>query len=59
MRFRKVEEKLILKMMLNTLLFSIFQSVFVITLSENEKLTCDEKEGPLQLIGQPHAAIDN
>ena len=60
MRFRKVEEKLILKMiMLNILLFSIFQSVFVITLHENEKLTCDEKEGHLQLIGQPHAAIDN
>ena len=36
-------------MMLNTLLLSIFQSVFAITLPENEKLTCDEKEGQLQL----------
>ena len=52
--------KLILKMMmLNILLLSIFQSVFVITLPENEKLTCDEKESQLQLIGQSPAAIDD
>ena len=46
-------------MMLNILLLSIFQSVFVITLPENEKLTCDEKEGQLQLIEQSPAAIDD
>ena len=33
-------------MMLDILLLSI-QSVFVITLPENEKLTCDEEEGQL------------
>ena len=44
---RKSEiSKLILKMMmLNILLLSIFQSVFVVTLPENEKLTCGEQEG--------------
>ena len=46
-------------MMLNILLLSIFQSVFVITLPENKKLTCDGKEGQLQLIGQSPAAIDD
>ena len=46
-------------MMLNILLLSIFRSVFVIPLPENEKLTCDEKEGQLQLIGQSPAAIDD
>ena len=46
-------------MMLNILLLSIFQSVFVTTLSENEKLTCNEKEGQLQLIGQSPPAIDD
>ena len=46
-------------MMLNVLLLSIFQSVFAITLPENEKLTCDEKEGQLQLIEQSPAAIDD
>ena len=52
--------KLILKMMmLNTLLLSIFQSVFVITLPENKKLICDEKEGQLQLIRLSPAAIDD
>ena len=52
--------KLILKMMmLNILLLSIFQSVFVTTLSENEKLTCNEKEGQLQLIGQSPPATDD
>ena len=45
-------------MMVNILLLSIFQSVFVIALPENEKTTCDEKEGQLQLIGQSPAAID-
>ena len=39
-------------MMLNILLLSIFQSVFVIRLPENEKLTGGGKEGQLQLIGQ-------
>ena len=49
-----------LKMMIvNILLLSIFQSVFVIALPENEKTTCDEKEGQLQLIGQSPAAIDD
>ena len=52
--------KLILKiMMLKILLLSIFQLVFVITLPENEKLTCDEKEGQLQLIGQSSAPVDD
>ena len=46
-------------MMLNILLLSIFQSVFVITLPENEKLTCDEKESQLQLIGQSPATIED
>ena len=46
-------------MMVNILLLSIFQSVFVIALPENEKTTCDEKEGQLQLIGQSPAAIDD
>ena len=45
--------------MLNILLLSIFQSVFAITLPENEKLTCDEKEGQLQFIEQSPAAIDD
>ena len=44
-------------MMVNILLRSIFQSVFVIALPENEKTTCDEKEGQLQLIRQSPAAI--
>ena len=40
--------KFILKMtILNILLLSIFQSVFVIALPENEKLICDEEEGQL------------
>ena len=52
--------KLILKiMMLRILLISIFWLVFVITLPENEKLTCDEKEGQLQLIGQSFAPVDD
>ena len=46
-------------MMLNMLLLSIFQSVFVIALPENKKLTCDEKEGQLQLIGLSPGAIDD
>ena len=46
-------------MMLNILLLSIFQSVFVITLNENKKLTCDKKEGQLQLIGQSPVANDD
>ena len=46
-------------MMVNILLLSIFQSVFVIALPENEKTSCDEKEGQLQLIGQSPAAIDD
>ena len=46
-------------MMLNILLLSIFQSVFVITLNENKKLTCDKKEGHLQLIGQSPVANDD
>ena len=46
-------------MMLNILLLSIFQSVFVITLPENEKLTCGEKDGQLQLIGQSPATIED
>ena len=45
--------------MLNILLLSIFLSVFVIRLPENEKLTCGGKEGQLQLIGQSPAAIDD
>ena len=46
-------------MMVNILLLSIFQSVFVIALPENEKTSCDEKEGQLQLIGLSPAAIDD
>ena len=46
-------------MMLNILLLSIFLSGFVIPLPENEKLTSDEKEGQLQLIGQSPAPIDD
>ena len=52
--------KLILKiMMLKILLLSIFQLVFVITLPENEKPTCDEKEGQLHLTGQSSAPVDD
>ena len=52
--------KLILKMMMvNILSLSIFQSAYVIALPQNEKTTCDEKEGQLQLIGQSPAAIDD
>ena len=47
--------KLILKMtMLNMLLLSIFQSVFVITLPENEKLICDDEEDQLQQHGKTY-----
>ena len=46
-------------MMLNILLLGIFQSVFVITLPENEKLSCNEIEGQLHLIGQSPTAIDD
>ena len=45
--------------MLNILLLGIFQSVFVITLPENEKLSCNEIEGQLHLIGQSPTAIDD
>ena len=46
-------------MMLNIPLLSIFLSVFAITRLEDEKTTCDEKEGQLQLIGQSPSAIDD
>ena len=46
-------------MMLNILLLGIFQSVFVITVPENEKLSCNEKEDQLQLIGQSPTATDD